>query len=177
MGYAQAIHPRVALGVTIRSSAWEATGLSRRSWGLDVGGTYNVGYIHPRASLRLAMMLKDVNRANTAAGGQAAGKTSRALVLAAALNYETQQILIDVERWDGWTEVRGGYETSVISLGGSRFRIGGSAMGPNWAGEKVNVGIGQDWKKWHFDYAYTYPLRVSSLGGMHRFSLKYYYRR
>ena len=58
----------------------------------------------------------------------------------------------------------------------ARFRVGGSALGPGWSGKEVNVGLGQDWKQWHFDYAYTYPLRVSALGGMHRFSLKHNWR-
>jgi len=176
LGFGQQLHPRVALGGVVRSSAWEAEDLSRRTWSVDMGGTYDVGYIHPRASLRLGILLKDLNRANTAAGGQAAGRTSRGLVVASSLMLEGRQVLVDVERRDGRTEVRGGYETGVISLAGARFRLGGSAAGPGWAGEKVNVGIGQDWKQWHFDYAYTYPLRVSALGGMHRFSLKYLWR-
>ena len=96
--------------------------------------------------------------------------------MAASLNSGGRQILLDVERRGGRTEVRGGYETTVISLADARFRVGGSALGPGWSGKEVNVGLGQDWKQWHFDYAYTYPLRVSALGGMHRFSLKHNWR-
>lgn len=176
LGYGRALHPRVALGGVLRTSAWQAGDLSRRVWSLDVGGTYEMGYVHPRVAVRLGLLLKDLNRVNLAAGGQAAGKRSRGLVAAASLTFGARQILMDVERRDGQTEVRGGYETGVISLADARFRVGGSAFGPDWSGEQVNVGIGQDWKQWHFDYAYTYPLQLSALGGMHRFSLKHNWR-
>jgi hypothetical protein len=173
LGYGRALHPRVALGSSLRTSAWKAGDLSRRAWSLDLGGTYEVGFVHPRAYVRLGLVVKNLNRANIAAGGQAAGETPREWVMAASIGLEEQQILIDVERRDGRTEVRAGYEASTVSLGGARFRMGGSALGPGWTGRELNAGIGHSWKQWHFDYAYTYPLRLSGLGGAHRLSVGY----
>ena len=96
--------------------------------------------------------------------------------MAASVGFAGQQILIDVERRDGRTEVRAGYETRTVSLRGARFRMGGSAYGSDWSGGKLNVGIGQNWKEWHFDYAYSYTLRLSGMGGMHRLSVSYWQR-
>lgn len=173
LGYGRALHPRVALGTGMRTSAWKAGNLSRRVWSLDLGGTYEVGFVHPRVYVRLGLVAKDLNAANIAAGGQASGKTRRGLVMAAAIGLEEQRVLIDVERRDGRTEVRAGYEASTVSLAGARFRMGGSASNPGWNGEELNVGIGHNWKQWHFDYAYTYPLHFTGLGGVHRLSIGY----
>ena len=46
----------MALGGVLRTSAWQAGDLSRRVWSLDVGGTYDVGYVHPRVSMRLGLL-------------------------------------------------------------------------------------------------------------------------
>jgi len=176
VGYGRALHPRLALGGVVRTSAWQAGSWSRRVWSVDMSGIYDVGFVHPRAFLRLGWILKDLHRANTAVGGQAAGRLSRGLVLAASLEFGGRQVLMDLERRDGRTELRMGYETSVISLFGARIRVGGVGFGSGWSGKDVSVGIGNDWKRWHFDYAYTYPLRVSALGGLHRLSLRHSWR-
>jgi hypothetical protein len=176
IGYGRALHPRLALGGVLRTSAWQAGDWSRRAWGMDVSGIYDVGYVHPRAFLRLGWILKDLNRANIAVGGQTAGRLPRGVVLAASLIFEGRQLLMDLERSVGRTEFRMGYETSVISLFGARVRVGGVGIGPGWSGKDVSVGIGNDWKRWHFDYACTYPLRVSALGGLHRLSLRHNWR-
>lgn len=173
LGYGRALHPRVALGSGLRTSAWKAGDLSRRIWSLDLGGTYEVGFVHPRVYVRLGLVAKNLNRANIAAEGQATGKTPRKWVMATSISLGEQRLLIDVERRDGRTEVRAGYEARTVSLGGARFRMGGSALGPGWSGKELNAGIGHNWKQWYFDYAYTYPLRLSELGGMHRLSVGY----
>lgn len=174
LGFSRVLHPRAALGARLRSSAWSADDLSRRVWALDLGGTYEVGYVHPQVYLRLAWLLTDTNGANLSSGGQAAGQIPRGFTIAAALKIAQRELLLDVERRDGQTELRAGYETSVLSLAGATFRGGGVFVTD--AVEEVDVGLGQDWREWHFDYAYTYPLRLSALGGMHRFSLKYQWR-
>ena len=173
LGYGRGLHPRVALGGDLRTSAWKADDLSHRAWSLDLGGTYEVGFVHPRVYVRLGLVARNLTRANIAAGNQAAGETPRGLVLAASIRLENQQMLVDIERSDGQTEVRVGYETITISLNGARFRMGGSALGPGWAGKELNAGIGHNWKQWHFDYAYSHSLQLSGLGGMHRLSLGY----
>ena len=173
LGYGRALHPRLTMGGSLRSSAWSAGDLSRRVWSLDLGGTYEVGFVHPRVYVRLALIAKDLNRANIAVGGQAAGETPRGLVMATSVTMGEQQVLIDIERRDRRTEIRAGYETRSISLGGARVRVGGSALGPGRSGKELTTGIGHNWKQWYFDYAYTYPLQLSRLGGMYRLSLGY----
>ena len=171
LGYGRPLHRRFAVGGGLRTSAWKAGDLSHRAWHLDVGVTWEVGFIHPRAYLRLALVAKDVNGANIAAGGQAAGQEKPALVAAALLNWAGQEILLDVERRDGRVEFRAGYETRTVSLNGARFRMGAAAVGAGFDDRELNVGLGHNYKQWYFDYAYSYPLHLSSYGGVHRFSV------
>jgi hypothetical protein len=173
VGYGMGLHPRFAAGATLRFSGWRTEGLSHRSWSVDLGGIYEVGWIHPRAYLRLGAALSNVNRANISAGGYVAGKTPRGFILGAALNLGQQEILIDVEHRGGWTEMRLGYETKSSSLRGATFRLGANAFSADWEVREVDVGVGHDWRQWHFDYAYAYPLVLTGLGGIHRLSLGY----
>lgn len=173
LGYGRALHERFALGGNLRTSAWKAGDLSHRIWSLDVGGTWEVGFVHPQAYLRLGWVAKGLNGANIAAGGQEAGGKERELVVAASLTFAGKEVLIDIARRDGRTEFRAGYETRTVSLNGARFRMGGTAIGSGFADRELNVGLGHDWKEWNFDYAYSYPLHLAGLGGVHRFSVGY----
>jgi hypothetical protein len=175
LGYGRRVHARLALGATLRSSAWRADRLSRRSWSLDAGAMWDAGYVHPEAFLRLGLLLTDLNGPNQAAGGQAAGEASRGIAVAAAVHMADRRLLVDIERKYGETEVRAGYEARVAGLAGARFR-GGGIVGPGSQVAEVDVGLGQDWREWHVDYAFTYPLQLSALGGMHRLSVKYEWR-
>ena len=173
LGYGRPLHERFALGGGLRTSAWKAGDLSHRAWHLDVGATWEVGFIHPWAYLRLALVAKGLNGANIAAGGQAAGKEKPTVVAAALLNLAGREVLLDIERRDGRTEFRAGFETRTVSLNGARFRMGGAAVGSGFDERELNVGLGHNYKQWHFDYAYSYPLHLSGYGGVHRFSVGY----
>ena len=94
-------------------------------------------------------------------------------MLAASIGMAGKEVLIDIERRDGRTEFRAGYETRTVSLNGARFRMGGTAIGSGFADRELNVGLGHDWKQWNFDYAYSYPLHLSGMGGVHRLSIGY----
>ena len=137
---------------------------------------YEVGWIHPRIYARLGMVLSNVGRANISAAGHRAGETPRGVVLAAAFAVEQQEILIDVERRGGSTEMRLGYETRSLSLGGATLRMGVDSSSAEWEIGALNAGNGHSWGAWRFDYAYTYPLRLAELGGVHRFGLSYHRR-
>lgn len=173
LGYGRALNERFALGGGLRTSAWKAGRLSHRIWSLDLGGTWEVGFVHPLVYLRLGLVARGLNGANIAAGGQATGEEPRAVVLAASIGMAGKEVLIDIERRDGRTEFRAGYETRTVSLNGARFRMGGTAMGSDFADRELNVGLGHDWNQWNFDYAYSYPLHLSGMGGVHRFSVGY----
>ncbi|NKB68672.1 MAG: hypothetical protein GKR89_16535 [Candidatus Latescibacteria bacterium] len=173
LAYGRALHPRIALGGGLNTKAWKAGNLSRRVWSVDLGALYEVGWIHPLVYLRLGLVGRNLTRPNIAVGGQDAGQTPRAVVLAAAFVLAEQEFLVDLERSGGRTALRAGYETRTVSLAGARFRFGGSAMGPNWSNKELDVGLGHDWKQWHFDYAYTYSLHLTELGGGHRLSVGY----
>lgn len=173
LGYGRALNDRLALGGGLRASAWKAGDLSHRAWSLDLGGTWEVGFVHPLVYLRVGLAARGLNGANFAAGGQAAGEEPRSVVLAASISMAGRELLIDLERRDGRSELRAGYETRTVSLNGARFRVGGAALGSNLADGELNVGLGHDWKDWNFDYAYSYPLQVTGMGGTHRFSVGY----
>ncbi len=173
LGYGRPLDERFALGGSLRTSAWKAGALSQRAWQLDVGATWEVGFIHPRAYVRLALVAQGLNGANIAVGGQAAGQQKPAVVAAALLNWAGREVLLDIERRAGQTEFRMGYETPTVSLNGARFRLGGAVVGADFDRRELNVGLGHNYKQWHFDYAYSYPLHLSGYGGVHRFSVGY----
>ena len=173
VGYGRALHRRLAVGAGARSRGWRTPGLSRRALSLDLGGIYEVGWIHPRAYVQVAIALRNLNRANVAAGGQSAGRTPRAWGTGISVGGDGKRLLLDIERSRGRTEVRGGYEARSASLWGARLRVGGRFAVARSRGREVDVGLGHRWKQWHMDYAYTYPLRLDGLGGIHRISLGY----
>lgn len=173
VGYGRPLHERFAVGGGLRTSAWKAGDLSHRAWHFDAGATWEVGFIHPRAYLRLALVAKGLNGVNIAAGGQAAGEEKPAVIAACLLNWAGREVLLDIERRAGRTEFRLGYETRTVSLNGARFRMGGAAGGAGFDDRALNVGLGHNYKQWHFDYAYSYPLHLSGYGGVHRFSIGY----
>lgn len=173
VGYGRPLHERFAVGGGLRTSTWKAGDLAHRAWDLDVGATWEVGFVHPRAYLRLALVAKGLTGANMAAGGQAAGEQKPAVVAAAVLNWAGREVLLDIERHAGRTEFRVGYETRTVSLNGARFRMGGAAVGTGFDDRELNVGLGHNYKQWHFDYAYSYPLHLSGYGGVHWFSVGY----
>ena len=173
LGYGRGVHPRFSVGGNLRSRGWKTTGLSHRSWSVDLGGIYEVGWIGSHAYLRLGWVLSNINRANDSEGGYAAGKTPRGMILAGSLQMGSQEILIDIERRGGVTEMRVGYEAKSHSLGGAAFRVGANSFSSDWEAGELNAGLGHSWKQWHLDYVYTYPLRVTGLGGMHGFSISY----
>ena len=176
LGYGRPLNERFALGGGWRTSAWKAGALAHRAWHLDVGATWEVGFLHPRAYLRLGLVAKGLNGANIAASGRAAGEEKPAVVAAALLNLAGREVLLDIERRAGRTEFRVGYETRTVSLNGARFRMGGAAIGSGFDERELNVGLGHNYKQWHFDYAYSYPLHLSGYGGVHRFSVGYHQR-
>jgi hypothetical protein len=174
VGYGRAVHPRLALGVDVRSGGWQTEGLSHRAWSADLGGIYEAGWLRARYYLRLGLTMRDLLRSSQAAGGQAEAKPPRALILAASLGAGAQQVLIDVERRAGQTQVRAGYESRVEGLGGMQLRLGGSAFTSAWGSGDLGAGLGYGWRGWRLDFSYTYPLGPSAtLGGVHRLSLNY----
>lgn len=173
LGYGCALHPRLALGVALRTGSWDAGRLSRRVWSGDLGGVYEVGWIHPQAYLRLGTVVRNVNRANLAASRSVAGESPRGLAGAAAVDVGPQTFLAEVERRGGRAQVRLAYESRPPTLGGIEFRLGGGLLTGGWEGKEMAAGFGRGWREWQLDYAYVYPLRLTGLGGIHWLSLEY----
>ncbi len=174
VGYGRVLHQRLALGSSLRYSGWKTSGLSNRAWSADLGGIYKVGWIHRLVYMRLGLMLTNINRANIAASGHPAGKTPRGVVLAASVNLDRRQVLVDIERRGGRTEVRAGYETPLSSRArGVALRLGGRLLSSDREAKEVDLGLGFRWKLWYFDYAYTYPLHSTGLGGIHQSGFAY----
>lgn len=174
VGYGRALHPRLALGVDVRSGGWQTAGLSHRAWSADLGAIYEAGWVHSRHYLRLGLVMRDLLRTSQAAGGQAEARPPRTIALGAGLGGETQLLLIDVERRAGRTQLRAGYESAIPGAGGTQIRLGGSGFASDWKGGDLSAGIGCRWRQWQFDFSYTYPLGPDgAFGGMHRLSLGY----
>lgn len=174
MGYGRPLHPRVAVGGTIRSSGWRTSGISHRSWSADVGATYELGWLHYNTYVRLGVAVRNITGANVSAGGYEAGETPRAFSVGAAVDVGNQGVLLDAERSGGFTTMRLGYETRAASLGGSTFRLGVNNPLTSASAGELDVGMGHTWNRWHIDYAYAYPLQLTGLGGVHRLSLAYH---
>jgi len=174
VGYGRPVHPRLALGMDLRSGGWQTTGLSHRSWSIDLGGIYEAGWVNARHYLRLGWMIRDWWRSSQAAGGQGGAKPPRAFTLGVGLGGEAQQVLVDVERRAGRTQLRAGYESAVLGMAGLSLRLGGSTLNLDWMGGELGGGVGYRWGGWRFDFSYTYPLGPSgAFGGVHRVSLGY----
>jgi hypothetical protein len=172
-GYGRPLHARVAVGASIASRGWQVGRLSRRTWGLDLGGVYEVGWVLPRAYMRLALVLKNLNRPNVSAAGHRAGRIPVGIVAGALIEDAHQRILLDLARERDYTRLRIGYETRPDGWGGLKFRLGADALFDPWENREMNAGLGHNWQQWHFDYAYSYPLRLEGLGGIHRVSIRW----
>ena len=174
VGYGMVLHQRLALGSSLRSSGWKTSGLSNRALSVDLGGIYKVGWIHHQVFMRLGLMLTNINRSNIAASGHPAGKTPRGVVLAANVNLDRRQVLVDIERRGGRTEVRAGFETPFSSrVRGVALRLGGSLLSSDREAKELDLGLGYKWKLWNFNYAYINPLHSTGLGGIHQAGFTY----
>ena len=166
-GYGWAVTSRMGVGASLHSSGWETTGLSHRSWSVDLGGTCDVGRLPPGGHLRLALVLGNLARPRLAAGNLAGGRTSRRYALGASLDTGGRMVVADVAHVDGAVELSAGCETRVADFGGAVMRFGGRAVSSQWRSAEVDVGLGHRWREWQLDYAYTYPLALSRFGGIH----------
>ena len=174
VGYGKGFLERFAAGGTVRFSGWWAEDLSHRSVSLDIGGTYEVGWILPEVYLRMGAVLSNVNRANISAGGYAAGQTPMGAVLGASISMDHEEILVDFEHRGGYSQVRLGYETRELGWGGARLRFGMIALSAKELGE-LDAGFGRIWNQWNLDYAYALPMfSTGGLGGIHRLSIGYH---
>jgi hypothetical protein len=174
VGYGRALHPRLALGVDLRSGGWRTEGLSHRAWSADLGGAYEAGWVHARHYLRLSWVARDIIRTSQAAGGQARARPPRTFILGASLGNEARQVLLEVERRAGRTQVRAGYESALPAAEGLQFRVGGNGFTSDWTGGELSGGVGYRWGAWGCDFSYTYPLGPGGVfGGVHRLSLGY----
>lgn len=173
LGYGWAPHERVALGSTLWSMGWDAGALSKRAWRWDLGLTYDVGWVRPETYLRLGCVLEGLIRSNLAAGGQKAGETPRQAVLGLSLDVGLDAVLFDVELGPERTAMHAGYVSRIAQLRDAELRLGASALANGWHGREVDIGVGRAWPRWRADYAFTYPLQVTGLGGTHWLSLAY----
>ena len=134
---------------------------------------FGLVWVLPRAYMRLALVLKNLNRPNVSAAGHGAGRTLVGIVAGASIEDAHQRILVDLERDGDYTRIRVGYENRPAGWGGTRFRLGADALFAPWENREMDVGLGHNWRQWHFDYAYSYPLRLEGLGGIHRVSIRW----
>ena len=173
IGYGRPLHPRASIGASIASKGWQIGRLSRRIIGLDLGALYEVGWVLPRAYMRLALVLKNLSRPNLSAAGHEAGRTALEAVAGISIEGETQRGLLDLAREGYYNRIKVGYETRPDGWGGLELRLGAEALLGPWENREMDVGWGHNWQEWHFDYAYSYPMQLEGLGGIHRVSIRW----
>jgi len=171
LGYARPVNRRADVGATVRSEGWETIGLSHRSWSLDVGAVYEVGWVLPQVHLQLSAVAS-LAPPNLAAGGQG-GRKARRGALGARFDFGQQVLLVEVERQGGATELRAGYEATAPQPGSPCLRLGARGFSVDWQVAELDAGFGCRWRQWQFDYAYLHPLEPSSLNGSHWITLGY----
>ena len=173
LGLSRPLHPRMAVGLALRSSAWSTVGLSHRAWDMNVGATYEVGWVHPEAYLRLAGVMENLRGSNRSSSGKKAGRSQRKFTIGASLELQGSVFYLDWENVDDRFETRFGLDSGSGPGGDIRIRAGASAVSFPWAGKEVTAGLGHRSGRWNYDYAYAYPLEATGLGGIHRFSLAF----
>jgi hypothetical protein len=173
LGVSRPLHSRMAAGLSLKSSGWNTVGLSHRSWDVNVGAICEVGWIHPEAYLRLAGVVENLRGFNLSSAGKKAGRSERAFTVGASLEMQGSFFYLDWEYVGGRSETRFGLDSGSGPGGGIRIRAGASAVSSPWGGKEVDAGLGHRRGRWHYDFSYTYPLEVTGLGGIHRFSLVY----
>jgi len=166
LGYARTVNRRLDLGVTLRSEGWETAGLSQRSWSLDVGAMYEVGWVHRQAHLQLSAVAS-LTRPNLAAGGQGGGRRARQGALGARFDFGQQILLLEVDRQGEWTELRAGYEATAPHPGSPCLRLGARGFSDDWRVSELDAGFGYGWRQWQFDYAYLHPIDLATVDGSH----------
>lgn len=173
LGYGRNAHERVGLGAMLRSEGWDAGALSHRGWRIDLGGTYEVGWVTRAAYVRLAAVLENIGGVNMAAGQQASGDTPRRLVLGASVSGDWHSLLADLDHDAEETAVRFGYEARTPSVSNTDLRVGGMLRLDEWRLVELDAGLGYGADGWRLDYAFSYPLQLTGLGGTHWISLGY----
>ena len=173
LGCSRQVHPRLATGVALQTNAWKTVGLSHRVWDLNLGGLYEVGWIHPEVYLRLSGVVGNLHRANLSSSGKKAGLSDRVLTLGANIEVQETFIYLDWGYSSGRGEMRVGMDSGVGPTGGLRLRLGAVALSSPREGKEIDVGLGHQYGPWRYDYSFTYPVEVTGLGGIHRFSLVY----
>ncbi|MEE2659870.1 MAG: hypothetical protein VX733_15285 [Candidatus Latescibacterota bacterium] len=173
VGYGRPVHPRVALGANVRSVGWDAGSLSQRAVDVDIGAIYEAGWVRPDLYLRFAAVAGNLTVGNISAEGHSGGDVSRGWVLAMTATSGPHTVLADVDRRRGRSEIRVGLETRGYYTPGLTARLGASAVSAGWQGKELNAGFGYRWASLQFDYAYSYPIELSGLGGVHRMGFTY----
>tara|TARA_A100001037_G_scaffold98576_1_gene90011 strand:+ start:3307 stop:4230 length:924 start_codon:yes stop_codon:yes gene_type:complete len=169
-GAARVLHPRVALGTEFRFNAWSSGRFGNESLLGGVGVLYEVGWVTSTTYMRLSAAVANMGGLQgSAAGGRATGRPARTATAGAQFIVKGSKVALDVGRRDGAWEVRTGYE--VDARLGLMFRAGASAHIDDTVNRTWHLGIGYEWAKYHFDYAFSHSVDLASFGATHRFGV------
>lgn len=172
-GLARAIHPRLALGAQVRTNSWDSGKYARRHWLGNIGGLYEAGWLTSNAYMRLSFVLANLGAKRVGANGRSTGQRASSYTMGMQVVSAERVLLFDAELQEGDWQLRAGYEVQVRDLLKMRF---GARV---YAGDTVNrtwhTGMGYEWKKLHFDYAFSHSIDLSSFGATHRFGVGYFW--
>jgi hypothetical protein len=175
-GYGYPLTSRLAIGVDLKGLRWKAGDRSHTIWSLNTGVMYETGWFNPTTRLRAAVLVKDINSPNLSVRGAGGGKLSARGAVAIMLTVGDQTVSLDMEPGGSVAEVRFGYETPMKSLEGATLRLGGRMNAVTFDSGELDAGFGYAQHGLQIDYAYTYPLLISDIGGVHRVSVGYRHR-
>ena len=154
--------------------------LSNQSAG-NVGVDLGLMWKSPFKGAKVGLLLKNLNEPNVAKGSvqgdSDAGKLPMDVHLGVAyqLNPQSlvsvQYVMRDLTGEETDNRVVVGGETTLVE--GLMLRAGGSKIFEEDATGDLNAGLGYQWNKVWFDYAYHIPLDLTETNGAHRFSFAY----
>jgi hypothetical protein len=169
LGVARPVHPRLALGAQLSTSAWRSDKYSRRHWLGNLGALYEVGWLSSSTYMRLSLVLANLGATRVTASGRPTGQRDRSYTVGMQMVSARRTVLLDAEQQGDEWQLRAGYESKVRDR--LMLRLGARVYSGDTINRTWHVGLGYEWKKVHFDYAFSHSIDLSSFGATHRFGI------
>ncbi len=173
LGVARSVHSRLSLGMQIRANGWRSGPYARGHWLANFGGLYEVGWLTPHIYMRTSFVLSNLSAAQASENGRPTGQRARSYTVGMQLVSTGRTLLLDVEGLDDEWQLRAGYEAQVRD--GLMVRLGVRLYSGDTINRTWHTGLGYEWKKLHFDYAFSHSVDLNSFGAAHRFGIGCYW--
>ncbi|MFT5088850.1 MAG: hypothetical protein ACI906_002867 [Candidatus Latescibacterota bacterium] len=173
LGLARVVHPRLALGAQLGTNGWESGKFARRHWLGNIGGLYEAGWLTSKSYVRMSFVLANLGSGRVSANERSTGQRDRSYTLGMQVVSAERTLLFDAELQEGDWQFRAGYEAKVRDL--LKMRFGARVYSGDTVNRTWHAGMGYEWKKVHFDYAFSHSIDLSTFGATHRFGVGYFW--